>query len=110
LKNAKITLNTEGTLGWGINKVIVSKIGKGPTDDGFSDAVDQLLSRQSQSIALECPNGKTCCNKKSYDGEYPVSMKFRFELGRDFFGLKKTVVTGTITGRAVINGEIGECK
>lgn len=93
----------------GIQKKLFDDNGGNQLETTIQNSIDDQVKeekKQGQNLrkVIRCEDNKVCCNKKIYNGKYPVKLSFDIDL---FGGCR---ISGTLKIDATFEGEIGECK
>jgi len=65
--------------------------------------------KEKATKTFPCPEGQKCCDKKKYDGAYNVTLAVKLK-AHDEEGRPECLITGKITAKVTVTGELGVCK
>lgn len=92
-------LKTWGCIGWPVVMGITIRV---------ADAALKEYAKKKSTETFECPEGMKCCDKKQYDGAYNVTLDVTLT-AHDKNG-PACLISGKITAKLTVTGEMGVCK
>lgn len=70
--------------------------------------IDKLPA--GKAYIFECKEGKKCCYRRQFDGDYPVNIRFNILIRQPVTGSPDCRITGRLTATATASGTLGICR